>query len=199
MKPKPPLILASASPNRLELLSRAGLVPSSIVPADIDETPQKGETAKQLVLRLARQKAERVSAQHPNAFIIAADSTIAVGRRILEKPEDETQARVFLELLSGRRHRVLGGIALAVPAQSGQSAKIISRAVQSVVAFKRLSNAEINAYIASGEWQGKAGGYAIQGKAGAYISFISGSYSNIVGLSLYDIMAMLNGNGFEAH
>lgn len=194
MKNKPKLILASASPNRLELLTRAGIAPDAVHPADIDETIQKGESAKQLVLRLCKTKAQTIAAQHPNAYILAADTTVSVGRRILEKPIDADDERKFMNLLSGRRHRVWGGICVITP-----DGKCITRAIQTTVAFKRLSAQEMDAYIASGEWQGKAGGYAIQGMAGAFVTFINGSYSNIVGISLYDTMVMLNGNGFDQH
>lgn len=192
MKNKPALILASASPNRLELLTRAGITPDAVAPADIDEKLLKGETAKQLVLRLAKTKAQTIAALHPDAYILAADTTVSVGRRILEKPVDANDERKFLELLSGRRHRVWGGIAVATP-----TGKIITRTVQTSVQFKRLSARDIDTYIASGEWQGKAGGYGIQGLAGTFVTFINGSYSNIVGLSLYDTMVMLNGNGLD--
>lgn len=192
MKNKPPLILASASTNRLELLTRSGIKPDSIANANIDETRLKGESAKQLVLRLAQAKAATVAATQPNAFILAADTTISVGRRILEKPENEAEARQFLELLSGRRHRVWGGIALITP-----EGKCITRAICTSVAFKRLSASEITNYLASNEWQNKAGGYGIQGLAGCFVTLINGSYSNIVGISLYDTMVMLNGNGYQ--
>lgn len=192
MKNKPPLILASASANRLELLTRSSIKPDSIANANIDEIRLKGESAKQLVLRLAQAKAATVAATQPNAFILAADTTISVGRRILEKPENEAEARQFLELLSGRRHRVWGGIALITP-----EGKCITRAICTSVAFKRLSASEITNYLASNEWQNKAGGYGIQGLAGCFVTLINGSYSNIVGISLYDTMVMLNGNGYQ--
>lgn len=191
MKNNPKLILASASPRRLELLAQIGIAPD-VYPADIDETRLKDETARALVLRLAEGKARAIAATHPGQFILAADTTVTVGRRILEKPADEAEVRKFLELLSGRRHRVLGGIAVMTP-----DGKLITRAVSTVVAFKRLTKDEIDGYVASGQWRGKAGGYGIQEKAGAFVTFINGSYSNIVGLSLYDTMVILNGNGFK--
>ncbi len=188
------LVLASASPRRLELLAQVGIIPGAVDPADIDETPLRAEQAKPLVLRLARAKAAATAQRHTGAYILAADTVVAIGRRILGKPENETEARKYLELLSGRRHRVWGGIALITP-----EGKCISRAVCTAVHFKRLTKAEIDAYISSGEWQGKAGGYGIQGMAGAYVASNNGSYSNIVGLSLCDTMNILNGNGFSTH
>lgn len=185
------LILASASPRRLDLLSQIGIVPEKVVPADIDETPQKAEQPRMLAARLSREKAQAVSGAHKGAFILAADTVVGCGRRILGKAENEKEAADFLALLSGRRHRVYGGIALVTPA-----GKITGRVVETVVQFKHLSEPEIQEYITSGEWQGKAGGYAIQGLAAAYIKFIRGSYSNVVGLSLYDTMQLLKGSGF---
>lgn len=187
------LILASASPRRVELLAQVGIVPDQILPADIDETPLKNESPRALALRLALGKARVVAAAHPDSFVLAADSVVALGRRVLGKPEDEEEARRFLEKLSGRRHRVYGGIALIAP-----GGKTASRIACSVVRFKNLSAAEIEGYIASGEWRGKAGGYGVQGRAGAFVSFVSGAaQSNIVGLSLYDTMALLKGLGYR--
>lgn len=185
------LILASASPRRLDLLRQAGIEPDHVVPADIDETPLKAETPDKHALRLAVGKARAVESIHPGAFILAADTVVGCGRRILPKAEDETTAARCLELISGRRHRVLGGIALIAP-----DGRMATRLIESTVIFKRLSQAEIKAYLASGEWHGKAGGYAIQGRAAAYIRFMSGSYSNVVGLSLYDVHQMLAGFGW---
>jgi len=185
------LILASASPNRLELLAQVGIVPE-VHPADIDETPLKNETARAMVLRLAEGKARAIAPSHPGCFILAADTTVSVGRRIIGKAENETEQRKFMELLSGRRHRVWGGICVITP-----EGKVITRAVCTIVAFKRFTEAEIAAYIATGQWRGKAGGYGIQGFGGAFVTFIGGSYSNIVGLSLYDTMIMLGGNGYD--
>ena len=186
------LVLASASPRRLDLLRQAGIEPDCVVPADIDETPLKAETPDEHALRVAIEKARAVAPAHPGAFVLAADTVVGCGRRILPKAEDEATARRCLELISGRRHRVLGGIALVAP--DGRTA---TRLVESAVVFKRLSVAEIDAYLASGEWHGKAGGYAIQGRAAAYIRFLSGSYSNVVGLSLYDVHQMLTGFGWQ--
>jgi nucleoside triphosphate pyrophosphatase len=186
------LILASASPRRLDLLRQAGIEPDLVVPADIDETPLKAETPDKHALRLAIGKAQAVAPQHPGAFILAADTVVGCGRRILPKAEDEVTAARCLELISGRRHRVLGGIALIAP-----DGRIGTRLVESAVIFKRLSKAETASYLASGEWHGKAGGYAIQGRAAAYIRFMSGSYSNVVGLSLYDVHQLLTGFGWS--
>ena len=185
------LILASASPRRLELLRQVGLEPDAVDPAEIDETPAKAELPDRHALRLAVEKARAVAARHPDAYVLAADTVVACGRRILPKAEDRATARKCLTLLSGRRHRVLGGI--AVVAADG---KLATRLVESTVIFKRLSGAEIDAYLTSGEWHGKAGGYAIQGRAASYIRFVSGSYSNVVGLSLYDVHQLLTGLGW---
>jgi septum formation protein len=183
------LILASASPRRADLLKQIGITPADICPADIDETPLKNEKPRQLALRLAGEKARTIS--RPGAFVLAADTVVACGARILPKAEIIEQARVCLDLLSGRRHRVYGGIALITP-----DGKTVSRVVETTVSFKHLSDAEKTAYLASEEWQGKAGGYAIQGFAAGFIKSISGSYSNVVGLSLYDTLQILNGAGF---
>ncbi|PJB70378.1 MAG: septum formation protein Maf [Alphaproteobacteria bacterium CG_4_9_14_3_um_filter_47_13] len=185
------MILASASPRRVALLKQIGITPDDIIPADIDETPLKTELPRGLAERLARQKADAVAAIHEGAYILSADTVVACGRRILEKPEDETEARRFLDLLSGRRHRVIGGIALHTPAGT-----LRTKIVETIVQFKKLSTAEIKQYLDSGEWQGKAGGYGIQGSAEAYVKFIRGSYSNVVGLSLYDTMKMLKSAGY---
>jgi septum formation protein len=188
----PILVLASASPRRLDLLRQIGIVPDLVDPADIDETPQPRELPAAHVVRLARKKAEAVRVRHPGSFIIAADTVVACGRRILPKTEDEKTARNCLKLLSGRRHRVYGGVALVTP-----SGDIAIRRVVSQVTFKRLSTAEFDAYIASGEWHGKAGGYAIQGQAATLISWIAGSYSNIVGLPLFETAQLLAGRGYK--
>lgn len=186
-----PLILASASPRRLDLLAQVGVTPTHVIPADIDETPLKDELPRAHALRLAQEKAEIVAKDHKDHFIIAADTVVACGRRILPKTEDETQARDCLTLLSGRRHHVYGGICIITP-----QGKIITRLSDTIVKLKRLTDADIENYIQSTEWDGKAGGYAIQGQAAGFVSFIQGSYSNVVGLSLYDIMQILNGNNF---
>jgi septum formation protein len=186
------LVLASASPRRLDLLRQIGIEADAVDPADIDETPLRGELPPAHVLRLAQAKLEAVRPRHPDAFILAADTVVACGRRILPKAEDEATARRCLELLSGRRHRVYGGVALAAPGQP-----VLTRRVLSVVGFKRLSEPEIAAYLAGGEWRGKAGGYAIQGRAAAFVTWLSGSYSNVVGLPLYETAQLLAGRGYR--
>ena len=191
------LVLASASPRRLALLAQIGITPDEVVAADIDETPLKGETPRLLALRLARAKAEAVDAG--DAIILAADTVVAVGRRLLPKAETEQQARECLALLSGRSHRVLTGVAVRrtagfqpASATAGKDAGgTRTRLAEARVAFKVLSAAEIEAYIASKEWQGKAGGYAIQGLAARYITNIIGSYTAIVGLPLYETANLL--------
>ena len=187
------LVLASASPRRLELLRQIGIVPDAIDPADIDETPRRGELPPGHVLRLAEAKARAVMPRHPGAFVLAADTVVACGRRILPKAEDAATARACLTRLSGRRHRVYGGIALVTPAGD-----IAIRRVISQVGFKRLSDAELRAYLDSGEWRGKAGGYAIQGLAAALIAWVSGSYSNVVGLPLFETAQLLTGRGYRS-
>jgi len=188
----PPLVLASVSPRRLELLRQVGLVPDRIDPADIDEAPRLGELPPAHALRLAEEKVRTVMPRHPGAYILAADTVVACGRRILPKTEDEASARRCLELLSGRRHRVHGGIALASP-----DGRLVSGRVDSQVAFKRLSETEMTAYLRSGEWLGKAGGYAIQGRAAALIRWVSGSYSNVVGLPIFETVQLLAGRGYR--
>jgi septum formation protein len=185
-------VLASASRRRLELLRQVGLMPDCIDPADIDETPRRGELPPAHSMRLAQEKARAVIPRHPGAYILAADTVVACGRRILPKTEDEASARRCLELLSGRRHRVHGAIALVSP-----DGRLASRRVDSQVAFKRLSEAEVGAYLRTGEWQGKAGGYAIQGRAAALIRWVSGSYSNVVGLPLFETVQLLAGHGYR--
>ena len=185
--PIPPLVLASASPRRLDLLRQVGLEPAAIDPADIDETPLTGELPRAYALRMARAKLAVVKERHAGALVLAADSVVVCGRRILPKAESEAEARLCLSKMSGRRHRVLGGVAVAAP-----DGKVRTRLVETIVRFKRLEAAEIDAYLASGEWQGKAGGYAIQGRAAAFVAFLSGSYSNVVGLPLFETVALLN-------
>jgi septum formation protein len=185
-----PLILASSSPRRLDLLKQVGIVPDQILPANLDETPLKNELPRSLALRLAVSKASAIPPS-PSSFVLAADTVVGCGRRILPKTETEEEARACLATLSGRRHRVYGGIAIRTP-----EGKILSRVTMAVVEMKRLSAAEIDRYIASGEWQGKAGGYAIQGSAAAFIPSIRGTYSGVVGLSVYDTIQMLTGSGF---
>lgn len=188
-----PLVLASASPRRRDLLAQAGIVPHSVAAAGIDETPRKRELPRPHAARLAREKAHAVAARYPHAFVLAADTVVAAGRRILPKTETEAEARACLALLSGRAHRVFTGVALALP---GGGLK--ERMVETRVTLKRLSAAETDAYIASGEWHGKAGGYAIQGRAAAFIPRIQGSYSGVVGLPLAETVALLRGAGYAA-
>ena len=187
---QPTLVLASASPRRRELLARLGLTPAAVNPADIDETPHKGELPRDYAKRMAREKAQ--AAASGDGHVLAGDTVVAAGRRILPKAEDEATARKCLELLSGRRHRVLSAIALRAP-----DGAIRERLSETVVMFKRLSSAEIDAYLASGEWDGKAGGYAIQGIAEGLISRIQGSHSGVVGLPLYETRTLLRAAGFD--
>jgi septum formation protein len=189
-RPVPPLILASASPRRLALLAQIGVAPSAVEPASLDERALPRELPRAHALRLALAKARAVAARHPGAIVLGADTVVACGRRILPKALDAATARRCLALLSGRRHRVIGGVALALP-----GGRVQSRLVTSVVAFKRLEESEIAAYLASGEWHDKAGGYAIQGRAAAFVRHLSGSYSNVVGLPLFETAALLAGAG----
>ncbi len=182
------LILASASPRRLELLAQIGVIPDEVRPADIDETPQKAELPRVYAGRLAREKALAIEAR---GLVLAADTVVAVGRRILEKPRDAAEAERFLRLLSGRRHRVITGVALR------QGDTLRRKQVETAVRFKHMSDAEIATYIASNEWRGKAGGYGIQGLASAYIPWINGSYSNVVGLPLAEVSNMLTSAGYK--
>ncbi len=187
-----PLVLASASPRRLDLLRQIGLVPAFVDPAQLDETPLPRELPAAHAKRLAGAKADAVLPRHPGVFLLAADTVVACGRRILPKAEDEETAARCLSLLSGRRHRVLGAVEVAAP-----DGRRLRRLVMTAVAFKRLSKSEIERYLASGEWRGKAGGYAIQGLAAAFIPWINGSYPNVVGLPLAEVWAMLQGLGFR--
>jgi septum formation protein len=194
------LVLASASPRRLALLAQAGVEPDALRPATIDETPRKGEMPRTLVGRLARAKAEAARDQLANdrevadAYVLAADTVVAIGRRILIKPKLVEEAVASLELLSGRAHRVLSGICLITPED-----RVRLKIVETRVRFKRLSQSEIEAYIASREWRGKAGGYAIQGLAGCFVQKIIGSYTNVVGLPLTETVGMLTAEGFPLH
>jgi septum formation protein len=183
------LLLASASPRRLELLARLGLTPDRIEAADIDESPNKAEVPREYARRMARQKALAIA--DSDAYVLAGDTVVALGRRILPKAEDEASARACLKLLSGRRHRVLSAIALKAPDGSFRE-----RISETVVRFKSLSESEIAAYMAGGEWRGKAGGYAIQGSAEGLIAWISGSHSGVVGLPLFETRALLFAAGF---
>lgn len=187
------LVLASASPRRVELLARLAIVADVIDPADIDESVAGAETPRDHAVRLARAKAQAVAARHPGAVVLAADTVVGVGRRILPKVEDEATARTCLTLLSGRRHRVMTAVAIA--AADGQ---LRGRLSETVVAFQRLDAAAIDALIAAGDWRGKAGGYAIQGYAEAYVRFLSGSWSGVVGLPLAETRALLEASGWRA-
>ena len=180
------LVLASASPRRLALLARIGVVPDVVIPAEIDETPARSELPTDYALRMAAEKAAVVHAVEPAALILAADTVVSAGRRILPKTETEEEARATLSLLSGRRHRVHSAVTLIDAAGRARH-----RLSTSIVTFKRLSAAELDAYLASGEWQGKAGGYAIQGRAEALVRHMSGSHSGVVGLPLYETRILL--------
>ncbi len=186
-----PFVLASASPRRCDLLKQIGLVPDIIDPADIDESPKNRELPVDYAKRISMEKAEAIAAKHQGSFVLAADTVVAVGRRILPKAEDEMDARDCLSLLSGRRHRVMTSHVLVTP-----NGDFRQKLVLTAVKFKRLHPSEIDAYVKSMDWHGKAGGYAIQGGAAALIPSISGSYTNVVGLSLPDVSNMLVGNGF---
>ncbi len=184
-------ILASASPRRTQLLASIGVTPDKIHPADIDETAHVGELPKPLALRLANEKAAHVAQTHTDSYVLAADTVVGVGRRILGKAENGAQVGKFLALLSGRSHRVFTGVCLHAP--GGQ---IYSRVCETRLKMKRLSQVEIEQYIASDEWRGKAGGYGIQGLAGGFIPAIIGSYSNVVGLPVYETRNLLIGAGY---
>ena len=184
--PLPPLVLASASPRRLDLLRQVGLEPAEIDPADIDETPAARELPRIYAMRMARSKLAAVASRHPGAVVLAADCVVVCSRRILPKTETETEARACLDRLSGRRHRVLGAVAVGFP-----DGTVRTRCVVTVVRFKRLTATEIDDYLRSGEWRGKAGGYAIQGRAARFVDFLSGSYSNVVGLPLFETVNLL--------
>ncbi len=187
--PAPSLVLASTSPRRRELLARIGLEPARIAAPDIDETPLKGELPRAYVARLAESKARAVD-RAAGEVVLAGDTTVAVGRRILEKPADEADLRRMLGLLSGRRHHVYSGVCVV-----GADDRPRVRVADTVVAFKRLTPAEIDWYVASGEGMGKAGGYAIQGKAEMFVRFLSGSHSNVVGLPIFETRALLTSAG----
>lgn len=182
----PPFVLASASPRRLALLQQIGRPPDIVAPADVDESPQRAEPPGRLALRLALEKAAVAARHHPGALILAADTVVACGRRILPKAETEDRARACLALLSGRRHRVYGGIVLRAP-----GGKLWQRTVMTTVKFARLTDADMAAYLAGGDWRGKAGGYAIQGAAGTFVSSLNGSYTNVVGLCIYAVRKLL--------
>ncbi len=190
-QPGSPLVLASASPRRRQLLLQIGLVPDEICSPEIDEAPLKGEEPGNLAIRLALGKAKQVGKERQGTFVLAADTVVACGRRILPKANTEDDARTCLRLLSGRRHRVHSGVAVIDPQQNSRT-----RMVTTVVSFKRLETREVDAYVASKEWRGKAGGYAIQGRAAMFVQWLRGSYSGVVGLPLYETAAMLSGVGY---
>jgi septum formation protein len=186
------LILASASPRRVELLARLGITPAAIDPAHLDETPGQAELPRVHAERLAREKCAAVAARHPGRHVLAADTVVGVGRRILPKAEDEATARACLKLLSGRRHRVTTSVAVA-----DAGGKIRQRTSETIVTFHRLDTAAIDALIAAGDWRGKAGGYALQGSAEAWVRWLSGSWSGVVGLPLAETRALLQASGFH--
>src|SRR6266705_6022163 len=194
---RPKLVLASGSPRRVQLINQAGIEPDSLRPTDIDETPQRGELPRACANRLARSKAEaaldlvRVDEELKGAYILSADTVVAVGRRILPKAELLDEAAQCLRLLSGRNHRVHTAVCLVTPNEAFRQ-----RLVETRVRFKRLAEEDIEAYLASGEWRGKAGGYAAQGIAGSFMVKIVGSYSNVVGLPLYEAVSVLSGEGY---
>ena len=188
----PPLVLVSASPRRLDLLRQVGLEPDRIEPTDVDETPLRDETPRRLALRLAERKAAAAAALAPDAYVLGADTVVAQGRRLLGKAEDAAEARRWLELLSGRAHRVFTGVALIAP--SGRRAV---RLAEARVRFKRLTSQEIDGYLETDEWRGKAGAYAIQGLAGGFVIEVQGSYSAIIGLPLYETRMLLEGLGYR--
>lgn len=185
------LVLASASPRRRDLLAQIGVVPDAIDPADIDEQSRPGELPRDYAKRIAAAKADAVQARHADAYLLAADTVVACGRRILPKAEDAATARACLDMLSGRRHRVHGAFVLQAP-----DGTRLARQVTTVVIFKKLSQAEIEGYLTIGEWDGKAGGYAVQGRAAAFVHQINGSYSNVVGLPLFETAQALKGMGW---
>ncbi|MDP3489577.1 MAG: Maf family nucleotide pyrophosphatase [Phenylobacterium sp.] len=189
----PRLVLASASPRRLDLLAQIGLTPDEVCAADIDEAPQKSETPRRCALRLAAAKAALVAQSRPEAFVLAADTVVAAGRRILPKAAYDEEVRACLDLLSGRSHRVYTAVALIAP-----DGRLAERLVETRVTFKRLGADELEAYLASGEGLGKAGGYGIQGRAGGFVMNLQGSYPAVVGLPLYETLCLLRGLGYPA-
>lgn len=200
--PPPPskLILASGSPRRLELLNQAGIEPDRLMPMDLDETPKKSEHPRSLARRLSAEKAEAArktvkgDPAWDKSFILAADTVVSVGRRIIRKPEHLDEASNALYLLSGRSHRVFTAVCLVTPGR-----KLRQKVVETRVRFKRLSRVEIDSYLASGQWRGKAGAYAVQGLAGSFVVKMVGSYTNVVGLPLYDTVSLLTGEGYDVH
>jgi len=197
---RPRLVLASGSPRRLSLLNQAGIEPDSLQPTEVDEIPVKGELPRALANRLAKTKAQaalasvKIDEELRGSYILAADTVVAVGRRIMPKADMLEEAAACLRLLSGRNHRVYTGICLVTPRETFRQ-----RLIETRVRFKRLSTEDIEAYLASGEWRGKAGGYAIQGLAGTFVVKLVGSYTNVVGLPLYETMSLLGGEGFPVH
>lgn len=191
MSGSPHLILASQSPRRLSLLAQIGITPDAVRPADINEDPIEGEVPRGHALRLAQEKAAKVAGDNPDKIILAADTVVGVGRRILPKAETQEEARYCLELMSGRGHRVFTGVAVIKA-----DGDMISRVVETRLTMKRLSAVELQDYLKSGEWQGKAGGYGIQGRAEGFISKLIGSYSNVVGLPLFESRNLLQGAGY---
>ncbi len=183
--------MASASPRRQELLAQIGIIAHKIIPADVDEAPRPQESPRQLAGRLAAKKAGFIQHDHPDSYILAADTVVALGKRVLGKADNTETARKYLTLLSGRRHRVYSGICLITPDK-----REICRVIATTVIFKRLSSTELDDYLAHDEWRGKAGAYAIQGRAAALIKGINGSYSNVVGLPLYETANLLRGCGY---
>ncbi|MBB3712245.1 septum formation protein [Limimaricola variabilis] len=186
------LILGSASPRRRELLAQIGLAPNDVRPPDIDETPHRGELPRAYARRIADEKARAVALDE-GEVLLCADTTVALGRRIMGKPVDATEAARFLHMLSGRRHTVITAVAVR------RGDRVWAREVETAVKMKRLSNPEVNAYLATGDWQGKAGGYAIQGPAGAFIPWINGSFTGVVGLPLAETAGLLTAAGYPVH
>lgn len=185
------LVLASASPRRVDLLAQAGIAPDIIDPAEIDEAPLAGEAPRRMAIRLASLKSATVAARHAGAFVVGADTVVCAGRRVLGKPRSATEAEAMLNLLSGRGHRVMTGVAVTAPDRRNAS-----RLAEARIAFKRLTDAEIAALLANNEWRGAAGGYRIQGLAGAHVISLTGSYTAVVGLPLYETVSILNGLGY---
>jgi septum formation protein len=194
------LVLASGSPRRIQLLQQAGIEPDRVFPTDVDETPQRAEHPRSLAKRLSRAKAEKAwealkrEPDFDGAFVLAADTVVAVGRRILPKAELTEEASNCLKLLSGRAHRVYSGVCLITPA-----GKVRQRLVETRVRFKRFSREDLESYLASGEWRGKAGAYAVQGLAGSFVVKLVGSYTNVVGLPLYETVGLLAADGYKPH
>ena len=186
------LVLASASPRRLALLRQIGLEPDAIEAAELDETPLKDETPRRLAVRLAKAKAESVAARHAGSYVLAADTVVALGRRVLPKAETEVAVRRCVELLSGRAHQVLTALCVV-----GRDGRLAQRLVETRVRFKRLTAAEVDSYVQSEEGLGKAGGYAVQGRAGGFVTTLQGSYSSVVGLPLYEAANLLAGLGYR--